>query len=84
MVPLQGWVQNIRSMKKIYFLDVHDGSSHKHLQVLITREKKKELPTLGYGASVIAAGKIGVAPKGNLELLADEFQMIGTFCVLIQ
>lgn len=79
MVLLQGWVQNIRSMKKIYFCDVHDGSSHKHLQVIISKERKKEFPTLGYGASVIATGKIGVAPKGNLELLADEFQMIGTF-----
>lgn len=70
-------------MKKLFFLDVHDGSSHKHLQVIITKGRKKDLPSLGYGASVIATGKIGVAPMGNLELFADEFQMIGTFHALI-
>lgn len=32
---------------------------------------------MGLGASIIATGKIGIAPKGNLELVADDFQLIG-------
>lgn len=76
---LQGWVRNTRTMKQLFFCDVNDGSSHNNLQVLISREKRRELPTLGFGAAVVASGKINVAPKGNFELFADEFQMIGTF-----
>lgn len=76
---LQGWVRNTRSMKKVFFCDVNDGSSHKNLQIVITKEKRNEMPTMGFGSSVIAAGKIDVAPKGNLELRADDFELIGEF-----
>lgn len=78
-LSLQGWVRNTRSMKQLFFCDVDDGSSHNHLQVIISKERKKEMPTLGFGASVVACGKINVAPKGNMELTADDFQLIGTF-----
>lgn len=72
-------MRNARRMKTIYFCDVNDGSSHKNLQVTISQERRKEMPKLGFGASVMASGKLTVAPKGNLELLADDFQMIGSF-----
>lgn len=66
-------------MKQLFFCDVNDGSSHNNLQVIISKERRKEMPALGFGASVVTSGKINVAPKGNLELLADDFQMIGMF-----
>lgn len=72
-------MRNTRRMKTIYFCDVNDGSSHENLQVVISQERRKEMPMLGFGASVMASGKLNVAPKGNLELLADDFQIIGSF-----
>lgn len=71
-------------MKKVYFCDVYDGSSCKNVQVVLTREKRQEMPTMGFAASVMAAGKVSIAPMGNLELVADEFQLIGRFRVVQQ
>lgn len=71
-------------MKQVYFCDVYDGSSCKNLQVVLTKEKRQAMPMMDFGASVMAAGKVAVAPKGHLELVADDFQLIGKFRVAQQ
>lgn len=43
---------------------------------MIDRDVKKQNPDLGHGASVIVSGIIGTAPRGHLELRAEEFKLI--------
>lgn len=73
-------MRNTRKMKKIYFHDVNDGTSCENIQIVVSREKQQAMPALSYGASVVATGKIGLAPKGNLELITDDVTIIG-LCV---
>lgn len=73
----QGWVYNFRKMGKYFFFDMRDGSTHEHLQVLVDKKVRKENPGLAFGASVCVAGVIGMAPKGHIDLCAQEFQLIG-------
>lgn len=46
---------------------------------MIDKEVKKSNPDLGHGASVMVNGVVGTAPRGHLELRADEFKLIGKF-----
>lgn len=64
-------------MGKYYFFDMRDGSTHDRLQVLIEKKVQKENPDLGFGAAVSVAGVIGMAPRGHIDLCAEQFQLIG-------
>lgn len=64
-------------MKKVFFADVNDGSTYKILQIVIDKELKKKIPDLNYGTSVIVSGKLNQTPKGQLEIAADEVQIVG-------
>ena len=35
----QGWVRSVREHKEVVFLQINDGSSNSHLQVVATEEK---------------------------------------------
>lgn len=56
---------------------MRDGSTHEHLQVLVQKKVQKENPGLGFGASVSVSGVVGLAPRGHIDLFAEEFQLIG-------
>lgn len=60
-------------MKDNIFVDVNDGSTNKNLQVLINKDAF-EKP--GHGSSIFAKGILSQSPKGQLELKADDFQVI--------
>lgn len=66
-------------MKSTVFLDINDGSCNNVLQVTLPAEKKHELVT--YGASVEAIGQLGLTPKQQLELKANEVKLIGKCAV---
>lgn len=76
-VKVRGWVNNFRKQSKFVFLDVKDGSTNEHLQVMIDRATHKQNPGIGYGATVAITGTVGKAPRGHLELRADCFQLNG-------
>lgn len=63
-----------RNMKGISFADVNDGSTVKNLQIVFDKDKF-EKPV--HASSVYAKGIVALAPKGHLELRADDFQIIG-------
>lgn len=64
-------------MKTKLFCDVEDGSNLKGVQIVLGTEHKNRYENdLGFGASIIAVGKLGKAPKGNLEIFVDDFQLI--------
>lgn len=70
-------MDNFRKQSKFYFFDLKDGSTNDHLQVMIDKEVKKQNPDLGFGVSVVVNGVIGTAPRGHLELRAEDFKMVG-------
>ncbi|XP_057319773.1 probable asparagine--tRNA ligase, mitochondrial [Microplitis mediator] len=73
---VQGWVKVIRKMKDKVFLEVNDGMTFEHTQVVI---KKIDAPkNLSYDCSVFAAGEIAYAPNGRYEIRADEVRILGS------
>ncbi|KAJ8667666.1 hypothetical protein QAD02_009329 [Eretmocerus hayati] len=72
---IQGWVRAVRKMKENVFLDVSDGTSSEHLQVVLKKDSKPE--SLGYGCSITAEGEISLAPNGRAELHAEKLSVIG-------
>lgn len=71
-------------MKKFFFFDINDGSTSDNLQVVLEKETTKNHPDLGFGASVIVSGKLSTAPRGNLELVAENFKLIGWFFIVAE
>lgn len=64
--------------KHLLFIDLRDGSSNEHLQVTVDRRTQPQIPAVGYGDAVIVNGKIGTAPRGHLELRAENLELKGS------
>lgn len=75
----QGWVKNLRKQKDITFIDVNDGSTAQKLQIVIPKNLKFD--NLTYGSSVHITGKLSKSPRGQLELVAEHVNVLGT-CVV--
>lgn len=60
-------------MKERSFVDVNDGSTSQNLQIVLEKTEHKKP---GHASSIYAKGVLGQTPKGQLELLADDFQVI--------
>lgn len=75
-VSVNGWVTNVRKMKNVKFLDVNDGSSLKHLQVVV--DKKFDKLNFLIGAAIIAHGKVSETRGGQLEVQAVEIEINNT------
>ncbi|KAG4079973.1 hypothetical protein HA402_006285 [Bradysia odoriphaga] len=72
-IQIKGWIKAQRIMKNLIFVDVNDGSSSRNLQTVIKRDEQRKP---GYASSVYAKGVLSQTPKGQLELIADDFQII--------
>lgn len=64
-------------MKERVFVDVNDGSTNQNLQIIIEKDLNKKP---GHASSVYAKGILSQTPKGQLELLAEDFQVISKEC----
>lgn len=62
-------------MKNMIFVDVNDGSTSRNLQTVIKKDDQKKP---GHASSVHVKGILSQTPKGQLELIADHFQIIST------
>lgn len=69
-------------MKKVFFVDINDGTTNGLLQVVINKELKNQTPELNYGTSVIVSGKLNQTPKGQLEIAADDIKVVGEKCLV--
>lgn len=67
-------------MKDLIFVDVNDGSTSRNLQTVIKKDARRKP---GHASSVYAKGILAETPKGQLELIADDFEVIGTEFVLM-
>lgn len=80
-VTVAGWVRSARDSKNMAFLNVNDGTSLNHLQIVIDKNKVSEgefAPVLKNGVSLKATGKVVKAMKeGEYELEAENLSLLG-------
>lgn len=79
LFDFQGWARGMRKMKNNIFLDLDDGSTHRHLQVVVPKNKVPDL--LSYGCSLEAEGVLVKNPNNQLELVAESINVYGS-CVV--
>lgn len=76
-----GWVRTARDSKNMAFLNINDGTSLKHLQIVIDKSKfgEDELSRAAKnGASVSVDGTVVKAMKeGEFEINADKIELLG-------
>lgn len=75
-------MHNFRKQKKYLFIDLKDGSSNEHLQVMVDQKTQPQNLALGYGDAIAVSGKIGTAPRGHLELRAEQLEVKGKIRLL--
>ncbi|CAD7012182.1 probable asparagine--tRNA ligase, mitochondrial [Ceratitis capitata] len=73
-LSVQGWIQNIRRLKKNIFFDLNDGSTMRKFQVVIP--KNSDTKDIGVGSNISATGCVQTAPNGQLELHAEHVEVI--------
>lgn len=80
-VNVAGWVRTARDSKNMAFLNINDGTSLKHLQIVIDKSKfgEDELSRAAKnGASVSVDGIVVKAMKeGEFEINADKIELLG-------
>ncbi|MBE6843659.1 MAG: asparagine--tRNA ligase [Oscillospiraceae bacterium] len=78
-VTVCGWVRTSRDSKNVAFLEINDGTSLKHLQIVIDKALDIEYePALKLGTSVKVEGTVVEARQGSVEINATSISVIGT------
>lgn len=81
VTEVKGWVKSLRVQKEFIFADVNDGSCAQKLQIVIPKNLNID-DNITYGSSVHIIGKLSKSPRGQLELVADNVNVIGQCVVL--
>ena len=75
-----GWVRTARDSKNMAFIELNDGTSLKHLQIVIDKaaELKYDQEALRLGTSLKVSGTVVEGREGVPEINAKEIEMIGS------
>lgn len=78
-VTVCGWVRTFRDSKTMAFLEVNDGTTFKHLQIVIDKEtiKNNEFMRLGCSVKVVGTLVNSVVMQNSVEINATEIVMLG-------
>ena len=81
-VTVCGWAKTIRDSKSIGFIELHDGSCFRSVQVVFQEsglENYKRIAKLNVGAALAVTGKVVLTPeaKQSLELHAESIAVEG-------
>lgn len=80
-LSVAGWVRSARDSKTMAFLALNDGTSLKHLQIVINKaefDQEELAKVLKNGVSVFVTGEVVPAMKeGEVELNAKEIALLG-------
>ena len=80
-VELQGWVRNNRSQKKFGFLDFHDGSHQKTIQLVYEEntENFKKIQKIRVGSAIVVKGMLVMTPKMKqpFEVKCTSVELVG-------
>ena len=75
-----GWVRTSRNSKTVAFIELNDGTSLKHLQIVVDKEKFADpSPYLKLGSSLRVVGKVvpSQGSNGGVELNAESIEILG-------
>ncbi|MBO7502880.1 MAG: asparagine--tRNA ligase [Clostridia bacterium] len=77
-VTVCGWVRTSRDSKNISFLEINDGTTFKHLQIVIEKEKVSDFDrAMKLGASVKVNGVCVESEKNGVEINAISVEVLG-------
>ncbi len=79
-VVVCGWVKTARDSKNMTFIELNDGTSLKHLQLVVDKSNGQDIPkeALHLGASLKVTGILEDNPNGNgLELAVKSAELLG-------
>lgn len=77
-VTVCGWVRTARNSKNVAFIELNDGTSLKHLQIVIDKAAGIEYENaLRLGASIKVEGTVVEARQDAVEINASSISMIG-------
>jgi asparaginyl-tRNA synthetase len=80
-IVLEGWVKNHRKQKELGFIDFHDGTYFKHLQVVYEKDINNfyDIQKIRVGSAIKVSGTLIKSPNQNqeLEVKADSVVLEG-------
>ena len=77
-VTVCGWIRTARDSKNMAFIELNDGTTLKHLQIVI--DKSVLIPddeAMHLGASVKVVGTVVPSRQGSVEINAKEIEVLG-------
>ncbi len=79
-VTVCGWVRTSRDSKNMAFMEINDGTTFKHLQIVIDKSKEgvENPEAMHLGSSVKVTGVAVEGRGGVLEINAEEIVVLGT------
>lgn len=73
-----GWARTSRDSKTMAFVELNDGTTLKHLQVVVDKEKiANPAPFLKLGSALRVVGQIVPSRNGSVEMNAETIELIG-------
>ncbi|MBQ7111346.1 MAG: asparagine--tRNA ligase [Thermoguttaceae bacterium] len=73
-----GWARTSRDSKTMAFVELNDGTTLKHLQIVIDKEKiANPAPFLKLGSALRVVGRIVPSRNGSVEMNAESIELIG-------
>lgn len=77
-VEVAGWVRTARDSKTMAFLAINDGTTLKHLQIVVDKSKFSDTSFVKGGISVLCHGEVVNAMKeGDVEINASSIEILG-------
>ena len=73
-----GWVRTSRDSKNVAFIELNDGTSLKHLQIVLDKEKEFPADALKLGTSLKVTGEIVEGRDSVPEINAAEIEILGS------
>ena len=79
-VTVCGWVRTSRDSKNVAFIELNDGTSLKHLQIVLDKAEGNAFPdeALKLGTSLKVVGKVVEGREGVPEINAADIVVLGT------
>lgn len=77
-VEVCGWVRTARDSKNVAFIELNDGTSLKHIQIVVDKNSGISYESaMKLGCSVKVSGKVVEARQGSVEINAEKIELLG-------
>ncbi len=77
-VTVCGWVRTSRDSKNVAFLEMNDGTSLKHLQIVLDKEKLADVSAyMPLGTSLKVEGTLVASERNGVEVNAETVEVLG-------